>query len=344
MARPHKPWYWAARQAWVVEIEGQRHTLAKGPKPETRAAAVQEFHRLMAQRGQANPAAASIAVKTLSGLFLDHIEADRKPKTYEWYRRHLKSFVAAHGDRQASSIRPHHVADWAGGHGWGPSTRRGAITAVKAAFAWGRKMGHLELDPIKDLDKPTPVRREKIISRAQAKAILGAVPARFGLFLEFLLECGARPGEAAALTKADVDLERGIAVLVEHKTERSTRKSRLIPLSARARQILTDQIGENPAGALFRNDKGNAWTRYAMACAFRRLRAKLGMGKEATAQAMRHRFATDAAKILPNTVVAAILGHKSTAMVDRVYTHIGDEVEVLVEAVDKVRPSGDRPA
>jgi integrase len=343
MARRSQPHYWKSRDAWYATIRGKQIRLATGKDAKQEAWA--EFHRAITDAGLDKPGVAPrIAVRTLCGLFLDHVKVDRKPRTYDWYRRHLKSFVAAHGERIAADVRPYHVADWAGSHGWGPSNRSGAITAVKAAFSWARKMGHLETDPVKDMSKPPPVRREKIISGEQSDRVLGGVSARFALLLEFLRESGARPGEGAALTAADVDWGRGVATLREHKTDGSTTKPRVIVLSARAREILQAQAGENPAGALFRNARGNPWSRNAMACAFRRLREKTGMGKEATAQAFRHRFATDAARQLPNTVVAALLGHKSTAMVDRVYTHIGDEVDTLKDALEKVRPGGPKPS
>ena len=336
MARPPKPWRRAsAGNAWYAQVRGVKVRLA-GPEASFEDA-LKVLYRLLATEGDGR-GAPRIGVRNLCGLFLDHIKADRKPRTYDWYRRHLKSFVAAHGERAAADVRPHHVADWSNSHGWGASTRAGAVTAVKASFAWGRKMGHLETDPVKDLAKPRPARREKILSGDQVEVVLEDAAPEFSVFLEFLRETGARPGEGAALTTADVAWGEKVAVLRAHKTEGAMGKPRLIVLSDRAEEILRGQAARWPEGPLFRNARGNPWTRHAMACAFRRLRARTGLGKEATAQALRHRFATDAARQLPNTVVAALLGHKSTAMVDRVYSHISDEIDTLKGALDKIRP------
>jgi integrase len=338
MARPNKPWYRASHDAWVCKIDGKQHTLAKGKK--NKAEALKEFHRLMAGRGQEKPVA-SFPTKELCDRFLDHVHRHRKPLTYEWYKRHLKSFVAAHGAREASEVRPHHVATWADSHDWGPSNRRGAMTAVKAAFSWARKMGHIEADPIRDLERPSPVRRTKIMSHEQIDQAVDAVSERFALLLEFLRETGARPGEGAMVTAKDVDFEEGFVILEDHKTVGKIQEPRVIVLSDRALKILSEQAKEYPEGPLFRNNRGNPWTRNAMSLAFRRLRTKSGMGREATAQAIRHRFATDASKDHPNTMVAALLGHKSTAMADRVYIHLTDERKAMRDALKKTRPGKD---
>ena len=44
MARPSKPWYWKARDAWCVTLRGKRHVLAKGKS--NRTAAYREYLRL----------------------------------------------------------------------------------------------------------------------------------------------------------------------------------------------------------------------------------------------------------------------------------------------------------
>jgi integrase len=337
MGRKSAPWYRKSHKAWVCRIDSHQHTLAKGPQEKTRAEAQKEFHRLMAARGETR-ADPPMRVDALCDLFMDHIQADRKPATYEWYRRHLKTFLAAHGALSVAEIRPHHVLDWSNAHGWAPGTRRGAIGAVQAAFRWGKKVGHIDADPLGTIERPRAPRRTAILTTAQVEAILASVPPEFGLLLEFLRESGARLGEAARLTKADVDWERGIVILQEHKTGAKTDRPRILVLSARALAILTELTGRHPTGPLFRNSRNNAWTRQTVQQNFERVRRKLNLGPEATAHALRHRFATDALVTQPNTVVAALLGHSGTAMVDQVYSHVKEEIDVLREAIAKVRP------
>lgn len=344
MARHPEPRWFASRGGWYCQVDGKQHRLARGKA--NRKAALAAFHELMAARGKGVTApTAGPTVHVLNRLFLDRVKAELKPLTYEWYVRHLKSFAAAHGERLAPEIRPHHVADWAGSKGWNATTKAGAVCAVKAAFAWGRKMGHLDSDPIKDLPRPRPKRREKVLSGESAGAVLEATEGKaFGDLLSFLRETGARPSEAARLTAADVDRERGLATLQEHKTDGSTGKPRVIVLSKAALDLVVRLAAEHPEGPLFLNSRGNAWTRWALSCAWRRLRPKLGLGHEATTVAFRHRFATDVSRTEPNGVVAALLGHASTKMVDSVYSHIRDEIdgpalEIMKKAVEKKRGS-----
>jgi len=54
MPRPPHPWYWKARRAWFTDVGGVRRKLAVGPKEESEAQALEEFHLLMAE-SLANP-------------------------------------------------------------------------------------------------------------------------------------------------------------------------------------------------------------------------------------------------------------------------------------------------
>lgn len=333
---PRQPKPWLLRGYWVTKINGEPVRLAS--EREGKKAALVAFHRLMADKGKVGPA--EIRVDVLCDEFLHRVKTDGlKPNTFDTYRRHLKHFALQFGARAASSLLPHEVDAWSKARGWGPATRHGAITAVKAVFSWARKAGHLAGDPLEELAKPTMPRRQAILSREQSAVVLEQVrPAELRDLLTFLAETGARPGEGAAITGADVDLGAGLAMLAEHKTEGKTHQPRVIVLSATAKALVGRLMEEQPEGPLFRNARGRPWTRNAMACGFRRLRAKTGLGSTATSQAMRHRFATDTARQFPNTIVAALLGHRSTAMVDRVYSHVGDELDALRAAVDAVRP------
>jgi hypothetical protein len=77
--------------------------------------------------------------------FLDWCQrrADRgklAPRTYEWYKQHLQSFVdwlPAPKALTVDQLKPFHVQDWLDSKPtWNQNHRRGAVTAVKRAFAW----------------------------------------------------------------------------------------------------------------------------------------------------------------------------------------------------------------
>jgi len=75
---------------------------------------------------------------------------------------------------------------------------------------------------------------------------------------------------------------------------------------------------------------------------FQRLSAKVG--HHVTSYCFRHTFATRALLAgIPDVEVAAMLGHTSTAMVHRHYSHLAQQARRLQEAADRAnakRPAG----
>jgi integrase len=100
-------------------------------------------------------------------------------------------------------------------------------------------------------------------------------------------------------------------------------------------------MAKQPDGPLFRGLRGKRpFTRNGIRCRFKRLRQKLPHLKGLIAYAYRHSFATDA---LVNGVgiaqVAELLGHTSTEMVMRHYSHIAGKVDHMREAAMKAASS-----
>jgi integrase len=348
MARPHKPWYWKARQAWTVEIDGRRHILAKGPQAQTRTEAMRVFHALMAERDRAastTPRAPPPAL-TVGGLcdhYLEWIAHTRRPLTLEWYQRHLSGFAAHVGvDTAAGIIRPRHVTGWLQAHGWSPSTECGAITAVKAAWSWGRKQGYLDDDPLKVMDRPPIATRDEILSEEQFEATLAATKDReFRDFLTVMHETGMRPSEAMALEARHIDFEARAAVL-DSKTTSTTGRKRVVYLSDRALDLFRELAGRWPEGPILRNTRGRPWTRFATKCRFWRLRNKLGFGHELTAESLRHGYLTDALEQgTPIATVAELAGHKGTQMIERRYSKLYQRRGHLRDAARSIRPGPD---
>lgn len=133
-----------------------------------------------------------------------------------------------------------------------------------------------------------------------------------------------------------MDFANGVVVLREHKTAGKTGKPRLITLTTRAMEILREQAGKFPEGVLLRNARGGKWTKDGICLAMRRL-SKLA-GVKAIAYGYRHAFATDAlGKGVPDAQVSALLGHGSTAMLHKHYSHLTSQTRILREALQKIR-------
>ena len=185
------------------------------------------------------------------------------------------------------------------------------------------------------------VRRE-VLTDAQFAAAMAATPDEPSRdLLAVLRGTGCRPGEAFGLTAGDVFLDLGVWS-VDHKTRSATGRLRTVPLSPRAAELTANWLTRTPAGPIFGNTRGNHWTRHAVAIRWAKLRKKLGYGPEATGYAIRHRSAREG---LINGAsyadMAALLGHTSTEMVDRVYSHVNESAKYLRDALGRARSEGD---
>ncbi len=147
-------------------------------------------------------------------------------------------------------------------------------------------------------------------------------------------ETGCRPSEVARVTADNVNLELGVWVFADHKTVQKTGKPRIVYLTPAMVELTKRLMAEHPDGPLFRGPRGGKpFTRNGIRCRFKRLRKKLPHLKGLIAYAYRHSFATDA---LVNGVgiaqVAELLGHTSTEMVMRHYSHIAGNIRHMRDA------------
>jgi integrase len=356
MARTPRPWYRADRKCWQVTIEGTRHTLAFGAKKNTRQAAEARFHELMRQSKQANrtsgiPRNGSLLIGDIVVAYERELQArqargELSARALDDFRYRIAGFAERVGDTPAADVRPFMVLEWLGNRPTlGATSRHHAATAAKAVTRWAKRQGLIDADPLADMEKPPRrLRRELVMDAREAgKVINGMPPGPFRDLLTFLFETGCRPSEAARLEAEHLDASRGIAILSVHKTSAKTAKPRIIAMTPEALTLVQRLAKANPTGPLFRNTKGNAWTKDAINCAIRRLRRKTGIGYDFTAYVLRHGWATDAlAAGEPVALVAEMLGHSDTRMLTSVYSHLIERTELFTEAANRVR-SGKKP-
>jgi integrase len=344
MARTARPWKRKSGGPWMAWIQGRQVRLAA--EDATKAEAQKALHRLLAEAGQ--PTASkppSIGCRQLCALFLDHAKAELSEGTYYNYGVSLTSFANQFGHLDMADLKPLHVQQWLNKNPqWNGSTKRLRVATVKRACTWAVELGYLEASPIAKVKAPTPSRRTAIMTEAQTRAAIEhyAPGDPFRPFLECLFATGCRPGEMAALTAADLNLDAGIAVLHAHKTGKKIGRPRVIYLTAHAVEILKALASRRPSGPLFLNERGEPWSKNACVCSFRRLRKALGYGPEGTAYSLRHGFATGALERgVPIATVAELLGHTNTSMVSMHYGHLGDRREYLLGEAE--RAIGQKP-
>jgi integrase len=344
MPRKAKPWYRASRAQWYGYLEGKQVPLGISD-PGDEAAALAVLRQLLSKARETSESAPPWADRVAA--FVAAKEArDLAPKTVADYRRHLAFWLAHFGTHSASDLfspararRPNadpsdllsepteasaNVATW------GENTRRNYLAAVETFLRW---CGYRVI-----LEKPG---RESagagmVISEAVYNQSLGAATGDLRPLLVFLWNTGCRPSEASSLTAADVDWDSGTVTKRKHKTRRGSKgKPRVIYLSPAALDVLSAQREKYPTGLLFPNRKGTLWRDKALTQAVWRVAQKIG--HRVTAYGCRHSYATRALeKGLPDTHVAALLGHGSTRMIHKHYSHLSENARLLKDAAAKV--------
>jgi integrase len=315
---PHfpKPFFRSARQCWFVEIDGKQTKLCPD-----RHEALRLYGELMAKPRAAKLASDSIAV--LMDIFLDWTEQHRPGRTYEWYRERCQGFLdAIPATLTIRELKPFYVQQWVDTHRWNDGMKRGAMIAVKRAFNWLAKQGHIDRSPITGLELPPQGHRERVITPDEYKSILARYEGDpFADLLELAWDTGARAQE---LWKLEARHVQGAAWVFPAKEAKGKRRPRIIHLTDKALAITQRLMMKYPTGKLLRNEDGVPWTRHAVSCRFLRLKKKIG--EKLCLTNFRHTFCSHALMNgVDGVVVSKLMGHTSTRMIETVYGHLTAE-------------------
>lgn len=278
-----------------------------------------------------------ITLNNLASKYLVWCEKHRAPRSLEWYQGHIDNFLKFLGDNSsipASDLKPYHVSEWVDSHPtWGNTYRGGAIVAIKRMYNWAIELGYSEINPIARLKKPQAQRREIYMTKEDFDEILSKLDDSdpFKDLLQFVWYTGCRPQEVRHIELRHYDPvhERIVFPAEESKGKRS---KRIIYLHGIPLEIIKRLIVVNTDGKVFRNNRGTAWTKYAICNRFHRL-SKI-MGKRLFCYAARHGFGTR--KLIQghdHLTVAALMGHTDGSMLAKVYSHIDKDSEHLKKAL-----------
>jgi integrase/recombinase XerC len=271
--------------------------------------------------------------------YLEWCGRHRSPRSLEWYEGHLSKFLAHLGDDKdmpGAALKPFHVVEWVDGQErWGDTYKRGGIVAVQRVMNWAEEMGHIEATPLKKVTKPPARRRDNPMAPEDAEAILAALadaePFR-DLFL-FIWHSGCRPQEARHIEARHVQLDKQ-RVVIPAEEAKGKRYPRVIYLHGPALEIITRLMQNPPVGKLFRNNRGNPWTKHAICNRMHRL--SLTTGKRLAMYDARHGFATR--KLVQghdHLTVAELMGHRDGTMLAKVYGHLDRNVGHLMKALEE---------
>lgn len=326
MGRDAKPWYRKAKRCWYVWHEGAQRRL----HPE-KDEALRLWHEL---ETSGEPGGACIG--DLIDAYLSARADAWKPRTLKSKREFLDRLKRERGRKPVDDS----LRDWVRKPTWGVGRRWLASLILKAMTSWGAGEGKiLTSDPLEGWRMPAPKSRgeDALIPPEAHATLLANAPECYRLALTFLHATGCRPSEACSLTASDVNLEAGVAILKQHKTEAKTSKPRLILLPDSLKPTLALLMERNPTGSLFRHARGGALTLALIERWMYRNCKKLKLPPY-TPYGYRHTLATDSlAAGVPDSHVAALLGHSSTNMLHRHYNHLLSKVQILKDAANRAR-------
>ena len=264
--------------------------------------------------------------------FLAWSANNNEPGTYGYYKGHLDSFKAfLPSGLRLKHLKRFHLTNWLSERYAGTSAnyRNAAGRCAKRAFQWAEDEQLIEVrSPLAKAKLPEPERRELTIDEGQWLALLKLLENRHGHnfddfrdFLTAIWETGCRPFEARIVEARFFD-RTNRCWRFPTKLSKGKKRQRVVYLTDVAFAITERRALKYPDGPIFRQQNGTPWDKNAVRCKFRRLKEKLGL-PELCSYTLRHSFATRMLQAgVDSHIVAKLMGHTSTRMLEQRYSHI----------------------
>jgi integrase len=239
--------------------------------------AFRRYHALMANPSPVPPLnQPTTSVAAICDNFLEWVQRNRSPDTYEWYRYRLQRFIDRYPKLQVGDVRPYHVEQWVDSYELSRTSRRNYFRSVKRCLNWAARQGYIETSPIEHLEVPAGERKDVYVSPEEFERLLTFV--REDCVRDLLVvtyETGCRPQESLRVEARHVELSHSRWVFPQ-KESKTKDAPRIVYLSETAVEITRRLMLAHPAGPLFRNSRGVPWTTEATNCAIGRVQERMG--------------------------------------------------------------------
>lgn len=201
---------------------------------ETKAKVSKRLRELRAEIDAGIDAIEQPTIGDLTDRWLDRVAARKSHQTREMYYRLAKKHLAPLSSVKVEQLTVRHVEDWLDARDHlARSTLKKLRSMLGQILDYGLRHRVVTVNVARGAELPpeaTQSRHPRSLTRDEAAGLLNAAEGhRLGAWLHVMLGTGARPGEVAALTWLDVDLEAGTIRIVATKTGDRVRVLRVAP-------------------------------------------------------------------------------------------------------------------
>jgi len=347
MPRTAKPWFRKSDGWWYLNLrkDGQVNQVRLAEGRKAKDAAMQRYHELMAERAAEKrnrpailPPSSGESAWAIIDRFLTHAKTNVERRTFDSYKFFLDQFAVHVGpDLLVKSLKVHHVTEWLDSQTtWGTSTKNGAVGAVRRAFRWATEQGIIPSYPLFGMKAPRKLVREVTLTESEFNRLISKIrDHQFRDLLQFAWNTGCRPQESARVDVEHFQREHRRLVIPASKAK-GKKAPRVIYLNEAAFEIAERAAGDRKSGPLFRNLRGERWTRNAVKCRFARLEPKVGA--RYCAYHLRHSWGTAGLeKGVDPITLSVLMGHSDPSQLARTYQHLAKNPKHLIDAAGKVR-------
>jgi integrase len=305
----NRGYFFRAGRGWFAKVDGKQIPLQfeNGERmraKSTSAAELKAAHRRLLSNGNGKADdtedvaddGPSATVMQVCQAYLDKVEDSGSKKTYKDRSETLFDFCTGfpprfkgkspptpkdrihpgYGGKLVHQLRPLDIDQWLAKHKTWKGGRRSRVQAVKRALNYGAEAGLIAANPIKGYKVARQNARVTYITPEQEAALLAEANPFIGVAIKVGIRTGARPGcEFAALTAQHVKDYGDKMEWVFQASEAKTKRLRTIRITdPDMMRIVREQIADHKRGTVFRNTKGEAWTRESLSLAFRYVRKR----------------------------------------------------------------------
>lgn len=289
------------------------------------------------------PARSGLTVRDVMDSFLAHKAKGGAQRANEDRLYCLNQFCRSFGEWSVTDLCPDDLEDWLKRRERLKSnhSKKRWCSSINAAFNWAcRSKRIIPYNPVVGV-VVRPGKRGRPLTNAEVKGILReATDRRMRRLVLFLRYTGCRPGEAAKALWTNLDLQRAVLILSEHKTADATGEDRVIYLSAQAVRLLALIARTDKHEHIFVNAWGLPWKQSALSQRMTGIRARAKIPADAKLYGNRHAFATEAVlRGVDIATLAQLLGHKGTRTTST-YIHLAGKDDHLHRAIEKIFGKG----